>query len=118
MFSNEMKVVKQPTRSVSPRSKQASFSGSSLKSPGPGGSAPDIERYVRWPHANAHDRVKTLKLLWDALGSEFGSRHLQYEMFYAGEPASIQGREFRNFDWAAAEALVDRCLADYDDETV
>ena len=81
------------------------------------GSAADIERYVRWPHANAHDRVKTLKLLWDALGSEFGSRHLQYEMFYAGEPASIQGREFRNFDWAAAEALVDRCLASYDDET-
>jgi len=39
-------------------------------------------------------------------------------MFYAGEPASIQGREFRNFDWAAAEALVDRCLASYDDETV
>jgi 4-hydroxyphenylacetate 3-monooxygenase len=77
-------------------------------------SAADIERYVRWPHASGHERVKLLKLLWDALGSEFGSRHLQYEMFYAGEPAAIQGREFRNFDWAAAEALVDRCLASYD----
>jgi 4-hydroxyphenylacetate 3-monooxygenase len=82
------------------------------------GSAADIERYMRWPHARAHERIKMLKLLWDALGSEFGSRHLQYEMFYAGEPASIQGREFRNFDWAAAEALVDRCLADYDDSTI
>jgi len=39
-------------------------------------------------------------------------------MFYAGEPAAIQGREFRNFDWAAAEALVDRCLASYDTDTV
>jgi 4-hydroxyphenylacetate 3-monooxygenase len=82
------------------------------------GSAADMERYVRWPHASAHERVKLLKLLWDALGSEFGSRHLQYEMFYAGEPAAIQGREFRNFDWATAEALVDRCLASYNDETV
>ena len=72
------------------------------------GSAADIERYVRWPRAAGRERVKLLKLLWDALGSEFGSRHLQYEMFYAGEPASIQLREFRNFDWAAAEALVDR----------
>jgi hypothetical protein len=35
-------------------------------------------------------------------------------MFYAGEPGSIQGREFRTFDWAAAESLVDRCLASYD----
>ena len=77
-------------------------------------SAADIERYVRWPGAKGAERVKLLKLLWDALGSEFGSRHLQYEMFYAGEPGSIQGREFRTFNWAAAEALVDHCLASYD----
>jgi 4-hydroxyphenylacetate 3-monooxygenase len=76
-------------------------------------SSADVERHVRWPKASGSERVKLVKLLWDALGSEFGSRHLQYEMFYAGEPASIQGREFRTFDWAAAEALVDRCLADY-----
>ena len=61
--------------------------------------------------------VEVAELLWDALGSEFGSRHLQYEMFYAGEPAAIQGREFRSFDWAAAETLVDRCLASYDEES-
>jgi len=76
-------------------------------------SAADIERYLRWPRASASERVKLLKLLWDALGSEFASRHLQYEMFYAGEPAAIQGREFRNFDWASAEASVARCLASY-----
>jgi 4-hydroxyphenylacetate 3-monooxygenase len=81
-------------------------------------SAVDIDRYVRWPKAEGRERVKLLKLLWDAVGSEFGSRHLQYEMFYAGEPTSIQGREFRTFDWAAVEALVDRCLATYDESTV
>jgi 4-hydroxyphenylacetate 3-monooxygenase len=80
-------------------------------------SAADIERYVRWPHADAELRVKLLKLLWDAVGSEFASRHLQYEMFYAGEPPAIQGREFRNFDWTAAEELVDKCLASYDKES-
>ena len=81
-------------------------------------SAADMQRYLRWPKAGGPERIKLLKLLWDALGSEFGSRHLQYEMFYAGEPAAIHGREFRNFDWAAAEALVDRCLASYDEKTV
>ncbi len=30
------------------------------------------------------ERVKLMKLTWDAIGSEFGSRHLQYEMFYSG----------------------------------
>jgi hypothetical protein len=39
-------------------------------------------------------------------------------MFYAGEPTAIQGREFRTFDWAAAETLVDRCLASYDADTL
>lgn len=77
----------------------------------------DIERYVRWPHAAGELRVKLLKLLWDAIGSEFASRHLQYEMFYAGEPPAIQGREFRNFEWAAAAELVDTCLASYDKDS-
>ncbi|HET7005068.1 MAG TPA: 4-hydroxyphenylacetate 3-hydroxylase N-terminal domain-containing protein [Candidatus Binatia bacterium] len=80
-------------------------------------SAADIERYVRWPHATGELRVKLLKLLWDAVGSEFASRHLQYEMFYAGEPSAIQGREFRNFNWSAAEELVDNCLAGYDKDS-
>lgn len=44
MFSNEMKVVKAPVRNVSPRSQQASFSGSSAKSPGPGGATPDMDQ--------------------------------------------------------------------------
>lgn len=80
-------------------------------------SAADMERFVRWPKASGEERIKLLKLVWDAVGSEFGSRHLQYEMFYAGEPAAIHGREFRHFDWAGAEALVDRCLASYDKDS-
>jgi len=44
MFSNEMKVVKQPTRSVSPRSRQAGFSTSTARSPGSAGAAQDIDQ--------------------------------------------------------------------------
>ena len=32
----------------------------------------------------SENRVKFFKLAWDAVGSEFASRHTQYEMFYAG----------------------------------
>src|SRR4029434_776612 len=53
---------------------------SELRAPG---SAADIERYVRWPKAGSGDRVKLLKLLWDALGTEFGSRHIHAPMFSA-----------------------------------
>ena len=74
-------------------------------------SAADIDRYIRWPHADAHERVDLLKLTWDAIGSEFAGRHLQYEMFYAGDPSVVQMRSFREYRWDAAAGLVDQCLA-------
>jgi len=55
-------------------------------------------------------RVKLMKLAWDALGSEFGSRHTQYEMFYSG-PAFVQrARCFGNYDWEGSTAMVDGIL--------
>ena len=36
---------------------------------------PYIDRYYRGSTSSAHDRIKLFKLLWDAVGSEFGSRH-------------------------------------------
>jgi len=61
--------------------------------------------------ADSTERVKLMKLAWDALGSEFGSRHTQYEMFYSG-PAFVQrARCFGNYDWDGSTALVDSILA-------
>ena len=74
-------------------------------------SAADIDRYIRWPNATADERVKLLKLIWDAVGSEFAGRHLQYEMFYAGEPNVVAMRSFGNYGWDDATTLVDDCLA-------
>ena len=34
---------------------------------------------------------------WDAIGSEFGSRHQQYEMFYAGARFVTAGHSFRTY---------------------
>ncbi len=58
-------------------------------------------------------KVKFLKAAWDAVGSEFGSRHLQYEMFYAGARFVTAGHSFRTFDWDSATALVDNLLSSY-----
>lgn len=74
-------------------------------------SAADIERYIRWPQRTASERIALLKLVWDAIGSEFAGRHHQYEMFYAGETSVVQMRAFGGYDWARATALVDKCLA-------
>lgn len=76
--------------------------------------AADLERYVQSPGFPAQERVKLLKLVWDMVGSEFASRHLQYEMFYAGAPFITKMRMYDSFDFEPGSALVDQALAGYD----
>jgi 4-hydroxyphenylacetate 3-monooxygenase len=74
----------------------------------------DLERYVQSPGVESAERVKLLKLVWDLVGSEFASRHQQYEMFYVGAPFVVKMRMFQVFDFDRGEDLVDRALAGYD----
>jgi len=72
-----------------------------------------IEQTQQSPVASAGERVKLFKLAWDALGSEFGSRHTQYEMFYSGATFVTRGNAFRSYDWDRATGLVDDLLHSY-----
>ena len=40
--------------------------------------------------ASSEERVKTLKMLWDAVGSEFGGRHELYERNYQGSHEQVR----------------------------
>jgi 4-hydroxyphenylacetate 3-monooxygenase len=76
--------------------------------------APILRRTQRSPNFTPEERVKLLKAAWDAIGSEFASRHVQYEMFYAGARFVTTAHSYRTFDWAAARGLVDDLLASYE----
>jgi 4-hydroxyphenylacetate 3-monooxygenase len=76
--------------------------------------AETLSTYIQSPGVPAADRVKLLKLVWDLIGSEFASRHVQYEMFYAGAPFVVKMRMFQNYDFDRADALVQSALAGYD----
>jgi 4-hydroxyphenylacetate 3-monooxygenase len=59
-----------------------------------------------------------MKLLWDAIGTEFGSRHELYEINYSG---STEENRLTTLNIARASGLTDRmtsfvqdCLAEYD----
>ena len=73
-----------------------------------------IERTQQSSAAGATDKVKFYKLAWDAVGSEFASRHQQYEMFFTGASFVTKGRTFRYYDWDAAGALVNGILNGYE----
>jgi 4-hydroxyphenylacetate 3-monooxygenase len=77
------------------------------------GLADIIDKTQKSPAFNPQERVKFFKLAWDALGSEFASRHVQYEMFYAGASFVTRGHSYRTFDWAMAKGMVDEVMAGY-----
>lgn len=73
-----------------------------------------LQRYLSSPEADSEEKVKLMKLVWDMVGSEFASRHQQYEMFYAGAPFVVKMRMFQNYDFDRADALVEQALNGYD----
>jgi len=76
--------------------------------------APYVAKTQRSPVVDHVGRVQLFKLAWDAVGSEFGSRHLQYEMFYGGANVVTRGYSYRTYDWDRAVQQVDGFLSDYE----
>jgi 4-hydroxyphenylacetate 3-monooxygenase len=72
-----------------------------------------IAKTQKSPICSPEERVKFFKLAWDAVGSEFASRHNQYEMFYAGATFVTKGHAYRSYDWKRASNLVDNMLGSY-----
>lgn len=80
---------------------------------------PYLDKYVRGSGGtDAEGRIKVMKLLWDAVGTEFGGRHELYERNYAGnhentrvellfsQTVSGQLDQYKSF--------VDDCMSEYD----
>ena len=70
----------------------------------------DIERYYRSATMPASERIELLKIMWDLVGSEFGGRQLQYEMFASAAQHIADVQAYRAFDWRPGRAHVRRLL--------
>lgn len=80
---------------------------------------PYLDRFVRGSNGYAAiDRVKLLKLLWDAIGSEFGGRHELYERNYAGNQDNLRIETLLTAqatgELEMMQDMARRCMAEYD----
>jgi len=86
---------------------------------------PDIEPYLKKVVRGSYgmdykERIKIMKLLWDAVGTEFGGRHELYELNYAGNHEDIRIHAMLNAKGSGAYdrmiAFAEQCMADYDED--
>ena len=79
---------------------------------------PYIDKYMRGSNGyTAVDRAKLLKLLWDAVGTEFGSRHELYEINYGGSVEEIRRfplfTAMANGTAAKLTGYAEQCMAEF-----
>jgi 4-hydroxyphenylacetate 3-monooxygenase len=80
---------------------------------------PYLDQFVRGSNGySAIDRVKLMKLMWDAIGTEFGGRHELYERNYFGNHESIRFETLLVADVTGAakryKGFAEQCMAEYD----
>jgi 4-hydroxyphenylacetate 3-monooxygenase len=80
---------------------------------------PLLDQFVRGSNGyTAVERVKLMKLMWDAIGTEFGGRHELYERNYFGNHESIRFETLivANVTGASKRYMgfAEQCMAEYD----
>jgi 4-hydroxyphenylacetate 3-monooxygenase len=80
---------------------------------------PLLDQFVRGSNGySAIDRVKLMKLMWDAIGTEFGGRHELYERNYFGNHESIRFETLivANVTGASKRYMgfAEQCMNEYD----
>jgi 4-hydroxyphenylacetate 3-monooxygenase len=78
-----------------------------------------LDQFVRGSNDySAADRVKLMKLMWDAVGTEFGGRHELYERNYFGNHESIRFETLMVADATGQskkyKGFAEQCMAEYD----
>jgi anthranilate 3-monooxygenase (FAD)/4-hydroxyphenylacetate 3-monooxygenase len=71
----------------------------------------DMNLYYEGAGINSVDRVRLFKLAWDLAGEAFGTRALQYERYYAGDPVRVTAGNYLAADDGDMIRLVDAALA-------
>lgn len=72
---------------------------------------PAMNRYLAGTGVTAREKIALARLAWDICGTEFGSRHVLYELFYAGDPDAIMAGMHRGYAHKDAHlAMFDRFM--------
>ncbi len=58
---------------------------------------PDLDQYLQATNKSAFDRVKLFRLAWDMTMSSFGTRQIQYERYFFGDPVRLASALYHHY---------------------
>lgn len=58
---------------------------------------PDLDLYLQGASKTAEDRVKLFRLAWDLTMSAFGTRQIQYERYFFGDPIRLASDLYKKY---------------------
>ena len=76
-----------------------------------GAMRPLIDKYFQGARSAAFDRVRLFRLIWDFIGTQFGSRQILYERYFNGDVVRLRQGRFHSYDYSPAGRLPPALLA-------
>lgn len=67
----------------------------------------DVRKYYQGAETSSWDRVRLHKLAWDLTGEAFGTRQLQYERYFNGDPVRTTAAMYQAYDKTECLRLVE-----------
>ena len=76
----------------------------------------DTDKYFQGASIGAHERVRLFRLVWDLIGSQFGSRSTLYERYFNGDVVRLRQNRFSTYDYTKAQRSYDDFMASMESE--
>ena len=70
------------------------------------------DKYFQGANIAAYERVRLFRLVWDLIGTQFGSRSSLYERYFNGDVVRLRQLRFANYDYTRAKRSYDDFMAE------
>jgi 4-hydroxyphenylacetate 3-monooxygenase len=75
------------------------------------------DKYLQGAKIQAYHRVRLFRLVWDLIGSDFGSRSTLYERFFHGDVVRLRQQRYASYDYTKAKGTYIAFLAELEDQS-
>jgi 4-hydroxyphenylacetate 3-monooxygenase len=73
---------------------------------------PFTDKYFQGAKISAYDKVRLFRIVWDLIGTEFGSRSTLYERYFNGDVVRLRQVRFASYDYTKASASFNAFIED------